>query len=331
MLLSKRDSRSMHAVTFDRFGDPDVLEWTEVADPEPGSGEALVRVEFAGMNYADVCRRRGRFQPEGLAPWVPGYEGAGVIVELGEQAARAGFNVGGRVGWADSPRSNAELTTVSAEKLIGLPEHIDTRTAAATLLQGLTGHYLTRDSHPLARNEWAVIHAAAGGVGLLLVQMAKHIGAQVIGLASSAEKQAAAKTAGADYAIGYDSWVRVIQELTGGGADVVYDSVGTTITQSFEALRPCGRAVFYGVAGGVPPRIEPLSLMERSLTLTGGDLWNMLPTPEIRQQRACDLFTWIEDGAVQPTIAATVPLRDARDAHRMIESRSTIGKILFKA
>src|SRR5689334_21331576 len=201
----------MHALVFDHFGGSEVLEWREVEDPVPTVTEALVRIEAAGLNFADVYRRRGIWKPAGDPPWINGYEGAGVIEQLGSQAEAAGFKVGDRVGFADNPKANAELAAVTVDKLIPLPPSISTETAAAALLQGLTAHYLVHDSHRVQAGEWVVVHAAGGGVGLLLVQIAKMLGAKVIGLASSAQKRTAARRVGADETLSYDGWVRAIR------------------------------------------------------------------------------------------------------------------------
>lgn len=321
----------MRALLFDRFGGPEVLDWREVDDPALGPSDALVRIEAAGLNFADVYRRRGVWRPAGDPPWVNGYEGAGVVDRLGAEAEAAGFKVGDRVGFADSPHANAELVAVPTDKLIPLSTAISTETAAAVLLQGLTAHYLAKDSHTIRSGEWVVIHAAGGGVGLLLVQIAKKLGAKVIGLASSNAKRGAAQCAGADQVLGYDEWVASVREITGGGADVVYDSIGSTLGESLEALRVGGNAVFFGMAGGDPAQVDPSVLMERSLSLTGGDLWNVLLSRDERRRRAAELFSWIEEGSVEVTIADRFPLARGADAHRLLESRSVAGKILLLA
>lgn len=319
----------MLAIQYDTFGAPDVLRWAEAPDPAPGPGEALVRVDAAGLNFADIYRRQGRFTPAGPAPWIPGYEGAGVIVALGEGAAAAGLGAGDRIGWADSPRSNAELAVVALDKAIPLPDEVDAVLAAAVLLQGLTAHYLVHDSHPLAAGEWAVVHAAAGGVGLLLVQLARLKGARVIALASSEAKRAAALAAGAEVALGYDGWVGAVLRLSG-GAHVVYDSVGVTLNDSLTALRARGRVVFYGMAGGPPPDIAPLALMTGSLSITGGDLWTMLSSATERRRRAAELFGLIAQGRLQVRVAEVCALARAADAHTLLEGRGVIGKVVLR-
>jgi NADPH2:quinone reductase len=318
----------MHALIFHRFGAPEVLHWAERPDPVPAAGQALVRMHSIGLNFADVYRRNGSYHLSGNAPWLLGYEGAGVI----EQAAAGdiSFPVGMRVGFADMPYANAERVAVDLDKLIPLPDDITFDTAAATLLQGLTAQYLVTDSYPVQHGDLAVVHAAAGGVGLLLVQMLKARGARVLGIASSEDKRAAVRSVGADAAAGYDDWLAQARTLSGErGADVVYDSVGRTLDDSLRVARTGGTVVFYGMAAGDPDPVDPRRLMDRSLTLTGGDLWNVLTSAAIRRERAAALFAQIRAGTVQPTIAARYPLREGAQAHACLESRGVIGKVLL--
>jgi NADPH2:quinone reductase len=318
----------MHALIFDSFGDPDVLHWAERPDPLPTPGQALVRMQSVGLNFADVYRRNGNYHLSGSAPWLLGYEGAGVIAQAA--AGDTLFPVGTRVGFADMPYANAELVAVDCDKLIALPDDIDADTAAAVLLQGLTAQYLVTDSYAVRPGDVAVVHAAAGGVGLLLVQMLKARGAMVLGVASSAAKRAAVLAAGADAVAGYDDWRAQAQALGGGrGADVVYDSVGRTLSDSLAAARTGGTVVFYGMAAGDPDPVDPRLLMDRSLTLTGGDLWNVLTSAAIRRERAAALFAQIRAGQLRPSIAARFPLADGAQAHRYLESRAAIGKVLL--
>lgn len=318
----------MHALVFSRFGGPEVLEWREVDDPVGAPGMVLVRIAAAGLNFADIYRRRGDYHMDATPPWILGYEGAGEIVAISPDAG--GFQVGQRVGFADSPRANAELVTVPVDKLIPLPDDIDAELAAALLLQGLTAQYLISDSYDVRAGDIAVVHAAAGGVGLLLTQMLKARGARVAALASSESKRRAALEAGAEAAFGYEGdWPADIVSRFGRGADVVYESVGSTLAQSMACARTGGAIVFYGFAGGDPAPVDPRLLMDRSLTLTGGDLWNVLTGPEERRRRAEALFAMVRDGSLTPAIAARVPMRDGAEAHRLLESRGTIGKVLL--
>lgn len=318
----------MHALIFERFGGPEVLHWAERPDPSPAPGQAVVRMQSVGLNFADVYRRNGNYHLSGTAPWLLGYEGAGVI----ERAAEGDhlFPEGARVGFADMPQANAERVVVDLDKLIPLPDDITYDIAAATLLQGLTAQYLVTDSYKVKHGDLAVVHAAAGGVGLLLTQMLKARGARVLGIASSAAKRTAVLIAGADAAAGYDDWLDQARTLSGGrGADVVYDSVGRTLGDSLGATRTGGTVVFYGMAAGDPDPVNPRLLMDRSLTLTGGDLWNVLTSAPIRRERAAALFAQIRAGAVQPTIAARFPLSEGAKAHACLESREVIGKVLL--
>ncbi|OOG50960.1 quinone oxidoreductase [Rhodanobacter sp. C01] len=318
----------MHALLFEKFGGPDVLHWGERPEPVLASGQALVRMKSVGLNFADVYRRNGNYHLSGTAPWILGYEGAGVIET--EAAGDTQFPVGTRVGFADMPHANAELVAVDLDKLIPLPDDITFDTAAATLLQGLTAQYLVTDSYKVRRGDVAVVHAAAGGVGQLLVQMLKALGASVLGVASSATKRAAVLAAGAAAACGYDELLAQTKQLSAGrGADVVYDSVGRTLGDSLAAARIGGTVVFYGMAAGDPDPVDPRLLMDRSLTLTGGDLWNVLTSASIRRERAAALFAQIRAGQLQPNLAARFALSDGAKAHAYLESREAIGKVLL--
>lgn len=320
----------MYALTFSRFGDPEVLEYRKMPDPVLRPGYAIVEMEAIGLNFADLYRRRGNYHLAGEPPYVAGYEGAGRIVALAGTDADSPFSVGDRVAFADSPFAQAERVLVELDRLIPLPDDISSETAAALLLQGLTAQYLIRDRYPLRAGETALIHAAAGGVGLLLVQLARAAGASVIGLTSSPEKAEAARLAGADQVLLYDgNWVQTVHEAHEGGADVAYDSVGRTLMQSFEAVRTGGHVVFYGMAGGDPPLIDPRFLMDTSKTLTGGDLWNVLRRPQDRRERAAELFGQVRSGVLNVKIAGRFALSEGAAAHRLLESRQSSGKVLL--
>lgn len=320
----------MKTLCFDGFGGPEVLALRDLPAPAPSSGHAVVRLKAIGLNFADVYRRKGNYRLDGKPPYVAGYEGAGVIESVG--GGVAGLKPGDRVAFADVPRANAELVLAPADKLIPLPDDVGFETAAALLLQGLTAQYLTRDSHPLKAGEDMLVHAAAGGVGLLLTQIGKLKGARVLALVSSESKRAAAVEAGADSALLYvGDWARTVREFSRGGAgvDVAYDSVGSTLPRSFDAARTGGRVVFYGMAGGDPAPVDPRLLMDRSLTLTGGDLWNVLRTREDRVSRAAELFGWVREGRLRVRVAAKFPLAEGAAAHAFLESRRSIGKVLL--
>lgn len=318
----------MRAVVFDHFGSPDVLEWREVSDPQLMEGQALVSIKAAGLNYADVYRRQGNYHMEATPPWILGYEGAGVIVEL--SGDNDTFKVGDRVAFADSPRANAEQVAVALDKLVKLPDDISYKTAAAIMLQGLTAQYLIQDSYAAKEGDIALVHAAAGGVGTLITQMLVARGVTVVGLTSSTQKAAIVKALGARLVLSNDEdWAQQILTHFGRRADVVYESTGSTLPKSMEALRTGGCVVFFGFAGGEPPTINPRALMDRSLSITGGDLWNVLTGPEERRRRTDDLFMLYRQGIIRPTIAAEIPMSQAAHAHTLIERRGTIGKILL--
>jgi NADPH2:quinone reductase len=324
---------AMHALTFSRFGGPEVMEWTELPDPRPSAGMAVVRTRAIGLNFADVYRRQGRYHLAGSPPWIAGYEGAGEIVALSTEDAddpAARFRVGQRVAFADSPFANAEQVAVPLDKLIALPDDIGYDTAAALLLQGLTAQFLLADSHAVRPGETLLVHAAGGGVGQLLVQLARSQGVRVIALASSDDKRRAALAAGAEHAVDSGTgWVERVRALIPTGADVVYDSVGRTLGDSLALARTGGTVVFYGMAAGDPDPVDPRVLMDRSLTLVGGDLWNVLTSADARQQRANRLFDAVRAGELSVTIAARIPLREGGRAHALLEGRGSAGKVLL--
>ena len=316
----------MKALVFDAFGGAEVLQWREHPEPARGPGQALVRMHAVGLNYADVYRRKGNYHLKGSPPWILGYEGAGVVEDGGD----SGFAAGTRVGFADMPHANAEFVAVDADKLIPLPDGIDFELAAAVLLQGLTAQYLVTDSHVPRRGEIAIVHAAAGGVGLLLTQMLSARGVRVLGIASNREKRAAVLDAGAEATADYEDWTAQALALSEGrGVDVVYDSVGRTLGDSLAAAKVGGHVVFYGMAAGDPDPVDPRLLMDRSLSLTGGDLWNVLVSAEVRRQRAAELFEEILDGRLRPRIAGRFAIAEGAAAHAFLESRAAIGKVLL--
>lgn len=314
---------------FKTFGGPEVLEYGDIADPAIGPDEILLSMKAIGLNFADIYRRKGNYHLAGEPPYILGYEGAGIVEETGANVQ--GISVGDRIAFADVPYANAELVAVPVEKAIPLPETISFADAASVLLQGLTAHYLTKDSYAVKKNDIVLVHAAAGGVGQLLVQIVKLLGGTAIGLTSSNEKAAAAKEAGADKVFLYqDDWKhKVLEETNGKGVDVVYESVGSTLQDSFEVTRTGGTVVFYGMAGGDPALVDPRMLMDTSKTLTGGDLWNVLTSREERVARSNELFRWIEAGKVRVSEPTVFALRDGQEAHRYLESRKSMGKILL--
>jgi NADPH:quinone reductase len=319
----------MKALVFKTFGGPEVLEYCEIPEPTIGPEEILVRMKAIGLNFADIYRRKGNYHLEGKPPYILGYEGAGIVEKIGANVQ--GISIGDRIAFADVPYANAELVAVPFEKAIPLPENISFAEAASVMLQGLTAHYLTRDSYQVKKDDVVLVHAAAGGVGQLLVQIVKLHEGKVIGLTSTIEKAAAAKKAGADQVFLYkDDWKReVLEETNGRGVDVVYDSVGSTLLDSFDATRIGGTAVFYGMAGGDPALIDPRMLMDTSKTLTGGDLWNVLTSRDERVTRSNELFRWMADGKLTVSEPKTFKLSEGQEAHRFLESRKSTGKILL--
>lgn len=320
----------MKALVFNEFGDSTVLQYTEIPNPKIQPNEVLVRTKSIGLNFADIYRRKGNYHLAGEPPFILGYEGAGIIEAVGKNVSQV--QVGDRVAFADVPFANAELVAVPSEKLIVLPEEIPFDVAASILLQGLTAHYLTNDSYKVKANDSVIIHAASGGVGQNLVQIAKLYNARVIALTSTTEKGKKALDVGADIAFTYDEdWSQSVMKFTDGkGADVVYDSVGSTLEDSFQATRIGGTVVFFGMSGGDPAPIDPRMLMDTSKTLTGGDLWNVLTSFEERQKRSKQLFDWIISGKLQLQSPTVFPLEEGAKAHDFLESRKSTGKILLK-
>lgn len=319
----------MKALVFNTFGGPEVLEYREIADPVIRPDEILVRMKAIGLNFADIYRRKGNYHLEGQPPYILGYEGAGIVEEVGADVQD--IRIGDRVGFADVPHANAELVAVPVEKAIPVPAAISFGEAASIFLQGLTAHYLTRDSYRIKKDDVVLVHAAAGGVGQLLIQIVNLLGGRVIGLTSSKEKAEAVLTAGAEAVFLYkDDWKAQVMERTRGkGVDVVYESVGSTLQASFEATRTGGTVVFFGMAGGDPEPVDPRMLMDTSKTLTGGDLWNVLISREERLKRAGELFRWMEEGKVKVFEQTEFSLKDGQEAHRYLESRKSMGKILL--
>jgi NADPH2:quinone reductase len=308
----------MRALTFSSFGGSEVLQYIEVPDPQPGPAQALVRLTAIGLNFADVYRRQGRYHLRGEPPYIAGYEGAGVIVTAPEGS---GFVAGDRVGFADSPFANAELAAVDVDRLIPLPDRVSDETAAASLLQGLTAQFLAADSHVLGAGQRALVHAAAGGVGGLLMQWGRARGATMVGLVSSEAKAEHLR------AQGFEAITQA--PPAGSDFDVVYDSTGTTVLDSLAQVKTGGTVVFYGMAGGQPPAVDPRVLMDGSKRLVGGDLWNVLTSAGSRRQRAAELFALITSGDLLVPIAARFALADAAAAHAQLEARQTVGKVLL--
>ena len=310
----------MRAIVFERNGGPEVLELQERPTPTPGDGEVLVDVEAVGINYRDVYERAGGGYGS-APPAIIGVEGAGRIADTGE-----------RVAWAHVDGSYAEQIAAPRDKLVPLPDGVASEQAAAALLQGMTAHYLAADSYPVAEGDWVLVHAAAGGVGLLLTQIARARGGRVIATTSTDEKAKLAQEAGAEEVIGYDGFADHAREITGGeGAVAVYDGVGkTTFLEGLRALAPTGRMILYGAASGQPDPL-PLAMLAPagSLYVQRPTLQTYTRTPELLQERAHALFQLIASGALDIRIGARYPLDQARQAHEDLEARKTTGKLLL--
>jgi len=322
----------MHAAYVTKTGGPEVLEYTEVEAPTAGPGQVLVKVAAAGVNFIDVYLRSGVY-PRPL-PAVLGGEGAGTVAALGEGVG--GLAVGDRVAWADGGSgSYAEYDVVAANRLVAVPEGVDLETAAASMLQGMTAHYLVNSTWPLAAGETALVHAAAGGMGQLLTQLAKAKGARVIGTTSSEAKARIAREAGADEVVDYTEVADLAAEvraLTGGrGVDVVYDGVGkTTFEASLGSLRKRGLLALYGGASGPVPPFDPQTLNRLgSLFLTRPTLVNYIETREELEWRSGEILAAVADGGLKINVGARFPLAQAADAHTALAGRATTGKVLL--
>jgi NADPH2:quinone reductase len=318
----------MRAVRVHQQGEPEVMQLEDLTIPTPGPGQVRVRVEASGVNFIDIYQRSGQYKLN--LPFTPGQEAAGVVEALGEGVS--GLKEGERVASAFTPGMYATHALVAAEKLVPIPAGVDSQTAAAALLQGMTAHYLSADTFPLRQGHTALIHAAAGGTGLLLVQIAKLRGARVIATASSEQKLSLARTMGADETVFYDDFAAQVKLLTEGrGVDVVYDSVGKdTFERSLECLRPRGYLVLFGQSSGAVAPLDPQVLNAKgSLFLTRPSLGHYLQTREELLMRAGDIFGWIASGALKVRIDRAYPLAQAADAHRALTSRATSGKVLL--
>ncbi|WP_329485402.1 quinone oxidoreductase [Kitasatospora sp. NBC_01246] len=318
----------MHAIRIEKHGGPEVMHWTELPDPTPAPGEALVRLGVAGVNYMDIgARTQGG--PGWAAPTVLGVEGTGYVTALGDGVR--GLAVGDRVAWFYHPGSYAELLAVPADSLVKVPDGVDDETAAALMVQGLTASHLSTETYPIGPGDTAVVHAAAGGVGQLLTQMVKARGGDVIGLVSREEKSAAAKEAGADHVLVHSGggFEGRIKELTGGrGADVVYDGGGAdTFRSSQLALRPHGVHAYYGPFMGVPT-LRPTDL-PNSILLTYPVVHHHVATREALVRRTGEVFDLVLAGRLTPQVGGRYPLADAARAHADLESRRTTGKLLL--
>lgn len=322
----------MKAIRVHAYGGPEALKFEELPIPQPGPGEALVKIEAAGVNYVDVYHRIGLY-PAPL-PRLMGVEGAGVVEALGADVTEV--EVGDRVAYAHtgSPGAYAEYALVGSKHLVALPAGMDMRAAAAAMLQGMTAHYLTRSTVPLKHGDRCLVHAAAGGVGLLLCQMARQAGARVFGTVSTEAKARLALEAGAEVAIRYtdQDFQAEVKRLTNGeGVHVVYDSVGqTTFERSLNCLTPRGTLVLFGQSSGPVPPVDVNVLSQKgSLFLTRPTLMHYTRTRKELIARATDVLQAVLTGTLKLRIGATFPLAEAGEAHRQLEGRKTTGKVLL--
>lgn len=320
----------MKAIVVENTGGPESLVYQEYETPTPKAGEALVKLEAVGLNYIDVYHRTGLYPLP--RPFIPGMEAAGTVEALGEGVSEVA--VGDRVAYAMYPGAYAEYAAVPAGKLVKIPDGVTAQQAAATMLQGMTAHYLVTSTYALKAGDTALIHAAAGGVGLLLIQLAKRIGARAIGTVSTEAKVQLAREAGADDVILYteQDFEAETRRLTGGkGVQVVYDSVGqTTFLKSLNSLAPRGMLALFGQSSGPVASFDPALLAQKgSLFLTRPSLAAYAATREELLWRAGELFDWINAGELKLRIEKTFPLADAAEAHRQLEGRKTTGKVLL--
>ncbi len=320
----------MKAIRIHETGGPEVLRYEDVPDPSPGAGQAVVEIEASGVNFIDIYFRAGLYKTQ--LPFTAGQEAAGVVAAVGADVQS--IKPGDRVAYCGVLGSYAGKACVAADRLVKVPDGIDMRTAAALMLQGMTVHYLTHSTFALGPGHTALLHAAAGGVGLLLAQVAKMRGARVIGTCSTQEKAELARAAGVDEVILYNDvdFQAEVKRLTGGrGVDVAYDSVGkATWEGSMNSLRPRGMLVVFGNASGPVPPVDPLLLSQKgSLFVTRPTLAHYIATRDELEKRSSDLFAWVKEGKLNVRIGETFPLGEAAEAHKRLAGRQTSGKVLL--
>lgn len=319
----------MKAIVIKEHGDPGVLRLSDVEAGDPGQGQVRVTLKAAGLNFIDVYERRGSYPAK--LPYIPGREGAGTIEAVGEGVRD--FKPGDRVAYTGQLHAYAEMAIVDADKLIPLSDKLSFEEGAAFPLQGMTAHYLIHEYRKIKPGDVVLIHAAAGGMGLMLTQWAKHLGATVIGTVSTAEKEKAARQAGADHIVNYvdKDFVAELRRITGGrGADLIIDGVGkSTFNGDLEAVAMRGNIVVFGSASGPCDPVQPNALQPKSITLSGGRLNNYMLSRDELLQRANDVLEGISRGWLKLTIDQVLPLKDAAEAHRLLETRKTIGKVVL--
>jgi len=320
----------MKAIRISQVGGPEAMRLEDLPDPKPGAGEALVGVEASGVNFIDVYLRTGLYKT--ALPLTLGQEGAGTVLATGDGVSEV--RPGDRVAWFGAFGSYATRAVVPAQRLVAVPDGVSTRQAAAVMLQGMTAHYLARSTYPLKPGDVCIVQAAAGGVGLLLTQIATRLGVIVLGTVGSEAKARLARDAGAARTVDYtkEDFVAAAKELTGGrGVQVVYDSVGrTTFDGSLASLAPRGMLVSFGQSSGAVPPFDPLRLSQGgSLYLTRPTLIHYVGSREELLSRAGEVLGWVRDGTLRVRVDREVPLADAAAAHRALEARETAGKVLL--
>ncbi len=320
----------MKAIQVNELGGPEQMHLADVADPTPGANEALIEIKVSGVNFIDVYFRKGLYKAP--LPMILGSEASGIVRTIGAEVRNV--KPGDRVGYAMARGSYAELQAVPANLLVKLPDHVTFEQAAAAMLQGMTAHYLTHSTFPVQAGQTVLVHAAAGGAGALIVQMAKMLGARVFGTAGSSEKLDIARAAGCDEVINYQTqdFEAEVKRLTdGAGVNVIYDSVGeSTFLKGLNVIRPRGMMVLFGQSSGPVAPIDPNILNPKgSLYLTRPSLGHYTATTEELDARAGDVLNWIAAGKLHLRIDHTYPLEDAAQAHRDLESRKTAGKLLL--
>ena len=320
----------MWGIQIEQTGGPEVMEWRELPDPEPQPGQIVVDVAAAGVNFIDTYQRSGLYQVP--LPFVLGLEGAGSVTGVGDGVTM--WSVGDRVAWPGSPGSYAAQAALPADRVVAVPDGVELDVAAALPLQGMTAHYLATDTYPLAAGSRCLVHAGAGGVGLLLIQIAKLLGAEVFTTVGTPEKAELAAAAGADHTILYRDvdFAAAITEIAGERPiDVVYDGVGTSVfDQSLTVLRKRGTMATFGNASGPVDPVSPLTLSSNgSLFLTRPTLFDYIVERSELERRATELFGWLAAGDLDVRIGARFALADAADAHRALEGRQTTGKVIL--
>lgn len=316
----------MKALYFESFGSSNVLQYGELPTPVVAKKELLVQMEYIGLNYADIYRRKGNYHIEEHKPYINGYEGVGTVIELG--TAVTDYEVGDNVLFVDVPFANAELVAVPEENAIRIPKSVDSQLAASIGLQGLTADFLAHDLGVNQVNDHVFVHGISGGVGQILSQMLTADGVKVYGITSTEEKQKLALNQGAEMVfLRNTGWESNYHSFF----DTVYDGVGSTLLDSISLLKNRGKVVFFGMAGGTPPAIDFIKLLSQSKSILTGDLWDYLTSSDERKERSSRLFKYFEDGKIVTSPPTIYSLQEGQKAHDLLESGKSIGKILLQS